>query len=529
MTASNLAHKTKMWILLGVLLSSFVAALDSTIVGTALPKIIGDLEGMELYAWPFTAYILCMAVTIPVFGRLADMLGFKPIYTIGMIFFLGGSALCGAAQSMIQLIIFRGLQGIGGGMLTANSLGIIGATFAPAERAKYIGLGSSFMALASIVGPSLGGLITDNLSWRWVFYVNLPVGAIALAVILLTLPQFKDRVSHQIDFLGILTFIVAVVPLLLALTWAGDKYPWGSVEIIGMLAFSAAMIVLFVIVERRAAEPIVPMTFFRNSIFNVCSLGIFLSAGVSIGAVIFAPLFIQGVIGSSATSSGMIMTPFMLSIVVTAGIGGAIISRTLKYKALVLLGFLVMGVGLFLMSQMTATTAHSTVIGYMIIVGAGMGMSLPVFSLAAQNAVPQRDVGSVTSLVQFFRLLGGTMFSAVFGSALVSSMASGLSTVDLGALPDQLRSFLQNPQAVANPEAVEGIRTTLPAALLPAFESALTQVRAVLAGSITDVFFIGIFMVAAGFIVVLFLKEVVLRKELVDEGRSQVQETPAAA
>lgn len=517
MNVNDLNHKTKMWILAGVILAMFVAALDSTIVGTAMPQIIGDLQGIELYTWPFTIYLLCMATTIPIFGRLADMLGFKPIFFAGMLLFLAGSALCGLAQNMYQLILFRGIQGLGGGMLSSNSLAIIGAIFAPAERAKYIPLGSSMMALASIVGPTLGGAITDQLTWRWVFYINLPIGAIALTFILLTLPHIQTRAKRKIDYLGVLVFILFVVPFLLAFTWAGDKYEWASAEIIGLLSLAAVMLLGFIWIEHKAPEPIVPMRFFKVSTLNICNFGMLLLSGISIGAMMFIPLFIQGVIGASATDSGMIMTPFMLSILVATIIGGVTMSKTLRYKALLLLGYVVMAAGLVLLTRIDIHTTHATMIYYMILMGAGMGLALPIFSLVAQNTVPQSQVGSITSLVQFFRLIGATMFSAVFGSVMIASMRRGLTGVSFNGLPEQVTAFLKNPQAIASTEAVNGFRSSLPAALLGAFETALEQVRVVFADTITTIFLVCIFIVAAGLFLGLFLREVPLKKEILHE------------
>lgn len=529
MDANHLGQRGKMWILVGVLLGMFVAALDTFIVSPALPQIIGDLKGMEYYAWPFTAYILCMAATTPVFGRLADMLGFKPVYAAGMLLFLTGSALCGAAQNMMQLIIFRGAQGLGAGMLTANSLAIIGATFAPAERAKYIGLGSSVAALASIVGPLIGGAITDHLTWRWVFYVNIPVGLVTLLIILLTLPRVKERTARKIDWLGIVVFVAAVVPLLLALTWGGGEYEWGSAQIIGLLAGAALMAVLFVLVELRAAEPIVPMAYFKNSILVMCSAGMVLSTGISIGTVVFIPLFMQGVLGATATRSGTIITPLMLGFLVTAAVSGSIMSKTQKYKAFALLGFVVMGIGMFLLSQAGMATSRTTMLLYMVVVGAGMGLAVPVFSLAAQNAVPQSQVGSVTSLVQFFRLLGSTLFSAVLGTAMTTSLQNRLAGASFGGLPEQVTTFLQNPQAISSPEAVGQVTAALPASLLAAFEQALGQVRGLLAESITSVWIVGVFLAVAGLVMAVLLKEIPLRKEILREEPAAAREAASGA
>lgn len=528
MNANHVDRRGKMWILVGVLLGMFMAALDTFIVSPALPQIIGDLKGMELYAWPFTAYILCMAATTPVFGRLADMLGFKAIYVAGMLFFLAGSALCGAAQNMIQLILFRGVQGLGAGMLTANSLAIIGATFAPAERARYIGLGSSVAALASIVGPLIGGAITDHLSWRWVFYVNIPVGLITLAVLVLTLPRVGERAAHRIDYAGIVLFVAAVVLLLLALTWGGGEYEWASPQIIGLLAGSLVLAVLFVLVERRVPEPIVPLAFFRNSIFVTCSAGMVLCTGLSIGTVVFLPLFMQGVLGATATNSGTVITPLMLGFLVTAAVGGTIMSRTLRYKAMALLGFVVMGAGMFLLSQVGPATSRTTVLVYMVLVGAGMGVGIPVFSLAAQNAVPQNQVGSVTSLVQLFRLLGSSLFSAVLGTAMSTSLQHRLASLSFTGIPDQVAAFLRNPQAIASPEAIDQMKAALPAVVLPGFEQALGQVRGMLSESITSVWLLAVFLAAAGLVVMVFLKEIPLRKEILRE-ESQAAETAAGA
>ena len=344
-------------IMVSVMISLLLAALDSTIVGTAMPKIIGELHGMERYSWPFTAYMLFSTLAIVIFGRLSDVYGRKPVFLFGILFFLFSSALCGLSRSMLQLIIFRGMQGIGGGVLVSSAFIIVGQLFTPRERGKYMGLLVSMFGLASVLGPAVGGLITDHLSWRWVFYVNLPLGAVACTLVVILLPHLPPVAGRkQVDYWGALLLLAALLPLFLALTWADTAYPWLSVQIIGLLLFSALMFLLFFSAERKAVLPILPLSLFDNSIFAVSVVTMFLSSAVMFCGIIYIPLFVQGVLGASATSSGMVTTPMMLGLTVSAIVTGRIISKTGRYKALALISFCIAGLSLLLLSSMNMRT-----------------------------------------------------------------------------------------------------------------------------------------------------------------------------
>ncbi len=512
MQNSELSKKRIGFIIFGLMLSVLLAALDSTIVGTAMPKVIKDLQGMEHYAWPFTAYMLCSTIGIPIFGKLADIYGRKPIFFIGIILFLISSALCGLSQTMTQLIVFRGLQGIGGGILMSSALQVVGEIFPPSERGKYMGLVMSAFGLASIFGPTLGGFITDNLNWRWVFYVNLPVGLLTMIVMFYALPYKKlGEVKRAIDYLGALTLIIALVPMLLAFSWAGKDYAWLSPQILGMLGFSLILLIVFIMVEAKAAEPIIPLSLFRNSIFTTSILAGFFSSALMFSTIVYIPLFVQGVIGSSATSSGMVITPMMLSQVITGILSGQIISRTGKYKLFAWLSFILIFAGMVMLSQLGVETTNSWIVLSMIVTGIGIGITMPVFSISVQNSFPLNQLGVATSGLMFFRNIGGTIGTAVFGSVMISSMTHGLSNIDLSRFPAQLKGLIQNPQKLTNPEAINTIKSQIPPDLLPSFNSLMTQVKTVLASSIHEVFFVGIFIAVAGFITVLFLKEIELK------------------
>ena len=513
MIASNLDKKKTVLIMIGVMAGILLASLDSTIVATAMPSIISSLKGFDYYAWPFTAFLLCMTISMPLFGKLADTYGFKPIYVFGIIIFLAGSSLCGLAQNMLQLIVFRGLQGIGGAILVSNSLAIIGILFPPEQRAKYLGIGASAGALASIVGPSLGGYITDNWSWRWIFYINIPVGIITLAIILAVLPAHKAvQERKRIDYLGAVTLVIGLIPMLLAFTWGGKDYAWNSAVIICMFAFSLVMLTAFVFIERKAADPIIPMSLFQNSIFNLSAIEIFLISGIMMGAIAFLPLFIQGVIGSSASKSGAILTPFMISMIVGSILGGIIVSKIHKFKVQILIGLVIMGMSVVLLSSMGLTTVNSTVILYMIIMGFGTGIVFPIFNTVAQNAFPENKLGVVTSSIQFFKSMGQTIASSVLGTVLSNYMKSGLQKVDTGNLPDKVAVLLKNPNTLSNADAIKSIKAQIPQNMISVFANVMVQLRQVLSNSIHHIFVICIIIAAVALFIALFIKEIPLSK-----------------
>ena len=504
----------------GLMLGLLLAALDQTIVGTAMPRIVSELQGFEHYAWVTTAYLLTSTAVVPISGKLSDMYGRKMFLLGSSAMFVLTSALCGLSQDMTQLIIFRGLQGLAGGVLTSTVFTVISQIFPPAERGRIQGVFSGIFGLASIVGPLLGGYLTDNLSWRWVFYVNLPVGLIALVVLWFSFPNIRPVVKERrIDVLGAVTLVAGVVPLLLALSWGGNAYDWTSPTILGLFGLAAVMLVVFVWVETRAAEPIIPLSLFKNSIVTTSVLALMLMAIGMFGTILFIPLFAQGVIGISATESGTVMMPMMVVMITSSIVGGQIISRTGHYKIIGLFGMAIMAVGLFLLSGMGPETDYLTVVRNMVIIGLGLGPTMPVFTLAAQNAVGMSQLGVVTSLTQFARSIGSTLGVAVFGSLLTNRFApafqQALSPDVKSALPpDRLVEF-QNPQALLNPQAADLMRQQLEA-LGPQgaqlYDALFSAIKVGLVAALHDVFLLGAVLGVLGVVTVVFLKELPLRK-----------------
>jgi EmrB/QacA subfamily drug resistance transporter len=517
----------------GLMLGLFLAALDQTIVGTAMPRIVAELHGFEHYAWVTTAYLLTSTAVVPISGKLSDMYGRKFFLLGSAAMFVLTSALCGLSMDMTQLIVFRALQGIAGGVLTSTVFTVISQIFPPAERGRIQGVFSGMFGLASIVGPLLGGYLTDSLTWRWVFYVNLPVGLIALAVLWFSFPDIRPVMrERRIDFLGAGTLVAGVVPLLLALSWGGTDYPWTSPTILGLFSVAAIMLVIFGVVESRAAEPIIPLSLFRNRVVSVSVLALMLMAIGMFGTILFIPLFIQGVIGTTATQSGTVMMPMMMVMITSSILGGQIISRTGRYKLIGVFGMCLMTFGLFLLSGMGPDTDYLTVVRNMMIVGLGMGPTMPVFTLAAQNAVDMSQLGVVTSLTQFARSIGSTLGVAVFGSILTNRFAPALRAAlppeVASALPaDRLAQFL-NPQALLNPDAAATMREQL-RALGPQgaqiYDQLLSAIKVALVAALHDVFLLGAVLGAIGVVTVLFLKELPLRKSygppLADEPASE--------
>lgn len=527
----------RLWaITLGVGLGMLLAALDQTVVTTAMPKVVAHLGGFSLYSWVFTAYMLTSTTTVPIYGKLSDLYGRKIFFLWGMILFMVASVLSGLSGSMTQLIVFRGLQGIGGGALMTVALAIIGDLYPPEQRGKVQGLMGTVYGISSVVGPTLGGYITDNLNWRWVFYANIPVGILAVIVVVITMPrERRHRANRPIDYLGAATFMAALLPLLLAFSEAGDTHPWLSAYILGLFAVAAVMLVVFLVVETRAEEPLLPLDLLRNRIFTVSAVAVFLSAAAMFGAILYIPLFVQGVVGTSATNSGYILTPMMFAFIAASVIGGQLISRWGRYRILALGGLTVTTLGMFLLSRMDTTTTSAVTVRNMIVTGLGLGIIMPLYVIAVQNAFPQTRLGVVTSSVQFFRSIGGTVGVAVMGSVMADSfshrLAEGLPAPLKTAMPPQALAALSNPQALLSPEAKAAIGAQLP----PGQEGLAAQLfdvlRFALAGAITEVFFIGVIVAAAAWVVSLFLRDIPLRKthEAPGEAPASVPGKAAAA
>jgi len=506
----------------GVMLAMFLSSLDQTIVGTAMPRIISDLGGFSRYTWVTTAYIITSAVSIPITGKLTDMYGRKYFYIGGLVIFTVASFLCGLSDTMTQLILFRGIQGIGAGIMMANAFIVIGDLFPPSERGKYQGLISGVFGISSVIGPPLGGIITDTLSWHWVFFINVPMGIIITALFIVYFPHLRPEIlKHRIDYLGAITLILAIAPLMLALSWAGVEYPWDSIPIIGMIAFSTVMLGLFIFIESRSSEPIIPLSIFQNRIVTISLLVIFFTAFGMFGAIIFVPLFFQGVLGVTATASGSFLTPMMLAVVFGSFTSGQILSRTGgHYRVQGAVGIILLGLGLALLSTMTADTSHVRALISIGITGLGLGITMPIFTITVQNAVPHNVLGVATSASAFFRSIGGSVGLAIMGSVMnnrfAASLMSGLSPEIQSMMPQrELETWVRNPQALVNPGAQAQLKDFL-VQLVPQgsaiFEQVLMELREALSTAISGVFLIGLAAVALALVIHFFIKEIPLRK-----------------
>ncbi len=492
---SNIAeernHGEIMVIMTALMMAMLLAALDQTIVSTALPKIASDLHGLSKYSWVATAYLLTSAVSTPLYGKVSDMYGRKKIFQGAIIIFLIGSALCGLSQNMTQLIFFRGLQGIGAGGLMTLVLAVVGDVVPPRQRGRYQGYFGGVFAVASVIGPLLGGLFTDHLSWRWVFYVNLPLGILALAAIASRLHLPVKRTPHRVDYAGAGLLAISVVSLLLATVWGGVDYPWGSTQIIGLFVGSLASALLFIWRETKAAEPILPLRLFRNDIFRVSVLLSMLVGVVMFGAIIFLPEYQQLVRGDSATKSGLMLLPLVLGVVGGSMGSGRTITKLGRYRMFPIIGTVLLTISFYLFSHLAFATNRVVIGVWMFILGLGVGMVMPVLTLAVQNGVDRKDLGTATSSVTFFRSIGASLGTAFFGAIVINRLTYHLQQALPAPEASKIASGLNHSTA--------GLQALPP-----------QQVHVVLsafAAAFGDVFLIGIPFAAVAFIVTLFLKE----------------------
>jgi len=495
----------------GTMLALLLAALDQTIVGTAIPRIVADLNGLDRLAWVTTAYLVTSTTMTPIAGKLGDLFGRKPFLLAGMIGFVVASAFCGLAQDMTQLIVFRGIQGIFGGVLFATVFTVIGDLFSPAQRGRAQGLFGGVFGLSSIVGPTAGGFITDHWNWRWVFEVNIPVGIVAVAVVMAGLPYVRSKASwRDIDFWGAFTLAAGVVPLLIALTITRD-HAWTSPEVVGLLALALVMLVTFVFIERRVEQPIVPLHLFKNPVFSISMLVGFLTAFGMFGSILFTPLVFQGVLGISATNSGALITPMMFGLIGASTLTGFLMRRIKYYRFLGTIGVAVMIFGMWLLSQVVPGTPEWRVVVDLVVVGLGIGTTFPLYLTAVQTALPRQYLGVASSQIQFWRNLGGTVGSAILGAVLANRLPEYLGTrVAALHLPAQVQAALPkggSANSILDP--------TLLAKLPPSFVSAI---RWALSDTLHDIYlFAGAILVFA-LISTVFMKEVPLTGERADNG-----------
>ena len=499
----------------GVALALFLAALDQTIVGTALPRIVAELNGLDYFAWVATAYLVTSTTLTPIAGKLGDLFGRKPFLLAGMIGFVVASALCGQSQNMAELIAFRALQGIFGGVLFASVFATIGDLYSPAQRARLQGVFAGIFGIASVVGPVVGGYLTDNLTWRWVFYVNVPVGILAIVAVFFTLPSVRHAASwRDIDFAGAFTLAATLVPLLIALSITRD-HDFTSPEVLGLLLVAAVMGLIFFVIERRDPHPVVPFDLWKNPTFAVSTAIGFLLGFAMFGAILFVGLVYQGVLGMPATNSGLLITPLMAGLIVSSLITGQLMVRMRRYRYLGTVGAGILVVGLYLLSQVTVGTSEIEVVRDLVLIGLGVGVGMPLYLNATQSAVDARYLGVVSSQIQFWRNIGSTVGVAILGAVLSHELTQRI----VASIPPQLAGALPangNAQAIFDPAVIQRI----PAPVLVAIRSAL-------ASSLHDVFLIAAGVAALSVVLSLFLQEVPLRAQTVRGRQPEVEAAPA--
>jgi len=456
-----------------LLLVLLLASLDQTIVSTALPTIVGDLGGLNHLSWVVTAYLLTATVAGPLYGKLGDLFGRKLVLQAAIVIFLVGSALCGLAQGMTELIAFRALQGLGAGGLIVVTLAVVGDIFSPRERGRYQGYFGAVFGVSTIIGPLLGGFFVDNLSWRWIFYVNVPIGAVALAVIAIAFRTQANRLRHDMDYLGAVLLAAALTSIVLFTSLGGTTWAWGSWQIVSLVVASIVLLPAFILVERRCTEPILPLSLFRERTFAVTSAVGFIVGFALFGAVTFLPLYLQITKGSSPTRSGLELTPLMAGVLVTSILSGNLITRWGRYKPFPIAGTALMAVGLFLLSRLEVSTPTWEVLGSGVVLGLGLGMVMQVLVLAVQNAVDPRNMGVATSGSTLFRQIGGSIGVSIFGTIFANRLAAELAT----RLPANARL-----PGASNPAGIRALPPTLRSAFEQAFAAALHPVFLTAAG-----------------------------------------------
>lgn len=534
----TLNQRQKMLVVGALMISMFVGALDQTVVSTAMPRIVSELGGFELLPWVFTSYMLSSTVVVPLVGKLSDTFGRKWFILGGLAIFLLGSLACGAAPNIESLIAFRALKGIGGGAIMASVFATIGDLFHPAERGKYMGMFTGTFSLASILGPTVGGFITDHYGWRWVFYVNIPVTLIAMPAVWFNLPSRRLPGRVKIDWLGAFLLSAASVLFLLALVWAGDRYAWSSKEIVSLISVSALLLLAFVFQEMRHESPMVPLHLFRNRVFLLSNLTVFLLGMGMFGSIAYLPTFVQTALGASATASGVVTTPQSLGLLVASVIGGQIIARTGRYRWQTIVGSAVFCLAMGLLTTLAVDTPRWHVSVFMVVLGAGIGLVMPTQSLVIQNAVPYQYLGVASSAGQFFRQIGGVFGTAIFGTILATSYHASFDehvppNVQQ-ALPAPVLERFDDPTLQLDQRTFAVVRQQVLA--LPdgeaIFAAASDGQKHAVADAVTHIFTFAVVVAGVCLIVTFFIPELPLRRQIVTGGppaaRAAPSESPGA-
>lgn len=514
----HLTQKKKVTIMVALMAAMFFAAINQTIVGTAMPRIIAILGGIEHYTWVITIYMLTSTIATVLVGKLSDIYGRKPFLLAGIVIFIIGAFLSGLSDNIYQMITYRGIQGVGGGILMSATVTAVGDLFAPRERAKWTGIMMAIFGFSSVIGPTLGGFMVDHMDWRWIFWIFLPLGIVAFIMIWRMFPKSTRAVSETIDYPGSIFLSLSIVALLLGFSWAGTKYAWSSPEILGLFAAAIAGAVILIWIERKAKSPVLPLSLFKNSIVTLSMIiGFLMNAGM-MGAMIYLPFFVQGVEGVSPTNSGFINMPMSLMMIVLSTLAGRWISKSGKYKRYAMIGMPFMVAAMIMMAFMNSIVMA---VASMIVFGIGLGLAMPVFTLTVQNAVAPQMLGVATATNTLFRNLGGTIGIAVMGTVMNTTLTHKLeSVVASGKGPDlskldpeaakQLTAFM-NPQLLLDQPKLKELHTTLPEQIRPLFNQLIEMLRGALSDSLTVVFLSGTALLVIAAVLVLFLKEIPLR------------------
>lgn len=513
----HLEKKQKIMIMISIMSAMFFAAVNMTIVGTSLPKIISQIGGMEYFEWVFTIYMLTSTITAMLVGKLSDIYGRKIFILIGIGIFMAGAFLSGTSGNIYQLIIYRGIQGFGGGMIMSSSFTTIGDLFNPRERGRWQGLMAAVFGLSSLFGPTLGGYIVDNFQWHWIFWIFLPIGFFAFAMIWKLYPSHDRKEKEPIDYIGSILISLMIITFLLGFSWAGSKYDWSSIEIIGLFSLTIIFLITFIFVEKRVKSPVLPLFLFKNNVFTLSNIaGMLLGMGM-FGAIMYVPFYVQGVLGRSATISGLTEMVMTLSMVTLSAITGNLITKTGKYKIFAIIGLTIMASGLFLNSTLAVDSPYTRLLVQLIIIGIGLGMSMPVFQVTVQNAVEHKFLGVATSAMQVFRQIGGTIGVAVMGSIMGNLMSDKMEDLmpenASAAIPGLSGSAEQglDPQVLMDASKLESIRSQIPEQMVSFFDQFIGILKEALTYSLTGVFMFGGFIIIAALAVVFFLKEIPLR------------------